>query len=175
PKEMIKDNIDAGISIRREYSDERDGKWFLLKTPVKIKRGELVRVDLYITIPGARNFLVVDDHVPGGLEPVNRDLATASAVDVDKAESDYPAGSWFFNYEDWSWYGMSRWGFYHKELRHDAARFYSEYLAPGNYHLSYTAQAVATGKFTIMPAHSEEMYDPDVFGKSGPAFLVVEE
>ncbi len=173
PKEMRKGNINVGIDIRREYSVERAGKWVLLKTPMKIKRGELVRVDLYVTIPAARNFLVVDDHVPGGLEPVNRDLATASTVDADKAKMDYAADSWFFHYGDWSWYGMSRWSFYHKELRHDAARFYSEYLSPGNYHLSYTAQAVAAGEFTIMPAHSEEMYDPDVFGKSAPAILNV--
>jgi len=174
PKEMRKDGIDAGIDIRREYSVERDGKWVLLKTPMKIKRGELVRVDLYLSIPAARNFLVVDDHVPGGLEPVNRELATASTVDADKAGADYAADSWFFHYGDWSWYGMSRWSFYHKELRNDAARFYSEYLSPGNYHLSYTAQAVAPGEFTVMPAHSEEMYNPDVFGKSAPAVLNVE-
>jgi uncharacterized protein YfaS (alpha-2-macroglobulin family) len=87
---------------------------------------------------------------------------------------DYAADSWFFHYDAWSYYGMSRWSFYHKELRHDAARFYSEYLAPGNYHLSYTAQAVAAGEFTVMPAHSEEMYDPDVYGKSASAVLNVE-
>ena len=52
--------------------------------------------------------------------------------------------------------------------------FFSEYLSPGNYHLSYTAQAIASGEFTVMPTHSEEMYDPDVFGKSAPAMLEVE-
>lgn len=174
PKELRKDNINAGIEVRREYSAERDGKWILLKSPMKINRGELVRVDLYVSIPAARNFLVVDDPVPGGLEPVNRDLATASTVDADKAKSDYAKDSWFFHYGEWSYYGMSRWSFYHKELRHNAARFYSEYLAPGNYHLSYTAQAIATGEFAVMPTHSEEMYDPDVFGKSAPAMLKVE-
>ena len=174
PEELRKDSINAGIDIRREYSVERDGKWVLLKSPMKIRRGELVRVDLYVSIPGARNFLVVDDPVPGGLEPVNRDLATASAVDADKAKSDYAEDSWFFHYGEWSYYGMSRWSFYHKELRHHAARFYSEYLPAGNYHLSYTAQAIATGEFTVMPTHSEEMYDPDVFGKSAPGMLEVE-
>ena len=43
-----------------------------------ITRGEVVRVDLYLDLPAARNFVVVDDPVPGGLEPVNRNLATAS-------------------------------------------------------------------------------------------------
>ena len=176
PKELRKDNIDAGLSIRREYSVEREGKWILLESPMTINRGELVRVDLFISIPGARNFIVVDDPVPGGLEPVNRDLATSSAVDANKAKSDseYAHNSWYFHYGEWSWYGMSRWSFYHKELRHNAARFYSEYLPAGNYHLSYTAQAIATGEFMVMPAHSEEMYDPDVFGKSAPGMLKVE-
>lgn len=173
PKDMKIDNINAGIEIRREYSAERDGKWTLLKNPMKIKRGELVRVDLYVSVPSARNFVAVEDPVPGGLEPVNRDLATASVVDAEKAKSDYAADSWFFHYGEWSYYGINRWSFYHKELRHHAAVFYSEWLPPGNYHLSYTAQAIASGDFTVMPAHAEEMYNPDVFGKSAPAVLKV--
>ena len=72
-------------------------------------------------------------------------------------------------------FGYSRWSFYHQELRHDAVRFYSDYLPPGNYHLSYSAQAIATGDFQVLPAKAEEMYDPDVFGRSSPVRLVVEE
>jgi uncharacterized protein YfaS (alpha-2-macroglobulin family) len=138
-----------------------------------IKRVELVRVDLFVSIPAARNFLVVDDPVPGGLEPVNSDLATSSIIDAQKGEYKPSGGSWWFHFGDWSYYGMSRWSFYHRELRHHAAIFYSEYLSPGNYHLSYTAQAIASGEFTVMPAHAEEMYDQDVFGKSGAGILKV--
>ena len=173
PLKLNADSINAGIDIRREYSVERNGKWMLLQSPMEIKRGELVRVDLYVSLPAARNFVVVDDPVPGGLEPVNRDLATSSTVDADKAESDYAADSWWFHFREWSYYGMSRWSFYHQELRHHAVRFYSEYLAAGNYHLSYTAQAIAPGEFTVMPTHAEEMYDPDVFGKGSAAILNV--
>jgi hypothetical protein len=165
--------INAGIEIHREYSVERDGKWVLLQSPMRLKRGELVRVDLYVMLPTARNFVVVDDPVPGGLEPVNRDLATASTVDADKGEFQHAGGSWWFRYSDWSSYGLSRWSFYHQELRHHAARFYSEYLPAGNYHLSYTAQAIAPGEFIVMPVHAEEMYDPDIYGKGVPATLVV--
>jgi alpha-2-macroglobulin len=172
-KALKTDPVNAGIDVRREYSVERDGKWILLKTPMELKRGELVRVDLYVSLPAARNFVVVDDPVPGGLEPVNRDLATASTVDADKAKSDYAADSWWFHYGEWAYYDMSRWSFYHQELRYNAAIFYSEYLPAGNYHLSYTAQAIAPGTFTVMPTHAEEMYDPDVFGKGGAAMLKV--
>jgi hypothetical protein len=140
---------------------------------MQLQRGDLVRVDLFLSLPTARNFVVVDDAVPGGLEPVNRDLATASTVDADAGAFKAAGGSWWFRYSDWSSYGVSRWSFYHQELRHNAARFYSEYLPAGNYHLSYTAQAIAPGDFVVMPVHAEEMYDPDVYGQGVVAELKV--
>ncbi len=173
PQELKVTAINSGIEVHREYSLEREGEWMLLQSPMQIRRGDLVRVDLYVSLPTARNFVVVDDPVPGGLEPVNRDLATASTVDADKGEFQHEGGSWWFRYSDWSSYGVSRWSFYHQELRHNAARFYSEYLPAGNYHLSYTAQAIAPGEFIVMPVHTEEMYDPDIYGKGVPAELIV--
>jgi uncharacterized protein YfaS (alpha-2-macroglobulin family) len=167
--------INAGIDLHREYSVQRDGKWVLLENPMEIERGELVRVDLYASLPTARNFVVIDDPVPGGLEPVNRDLANASLVDAAAGDFQAAGGSWWFHFSDWHDYGVSRWSFYHQELRPDAVRFYSDYLPPGNYHVSYAAQAIAVGEFTVMPTHAEEMYDPDVYGKSLPRTLKVVE
>ena len=173
PRTLKTDPVNAGIEIHREYSLERDGQWELLKSPMPLKRGDLVRVDLFVSLPAARNFVVVGDPVPGGLEPVNRQMATASTVDADKGAFQPAGGSWWFRYSDWSSYGVSRWSFYHQELRHNAARFYSEYLPAGNYHLSYTAQAIAPGEFVVMPVHAEEMYDPNVYGQGVPAVLKV--
>lgn len=174
PTAVQQEPINAGIDLRREYSVQRDGRWQLLRSPMRIRRGELVRVDLFVSLPTARHFVVVDDPVPGGLEPVNRDLANTSQVDADAGSYQAAGGSWYLQFNDWVGYSVNRWSFYHQELRHDAARFYSDYLPPGNYHLSYTAQAIAEGSFTVLPTHSEEMYDPDVFGKSAPALLEVE-
>jgi hypothetical protein len=173
PRTPQSEPVNAGLEIHREYSVERGGKWQLLKDPMKIVRGELVRVDLFVSLPAARNFVVVEDPVPGGLEPVNRDLATGSRVDAEKGAFVHEGGSWWFHYGEWSSYGVSRWSFYHRELRHDAARFYSEYLPAGNYDLSYTAQAIAAGRFYVPPARAEEMYTPDVFGKGAPCELRV--
>ncbi len=175
PIELKKDSINSGMVVKREYSVERDGEWVLLEDPIRIRTGDLVRVDLYISLPAPRNFVVVEDPVPGGLEPVNRDLATASEGDAEKGEFKRRASSYWFTYSDWREYGYSRWSFYHQELLHHAARFYSEYLPAGNYHLSYIAQAIAPGEFHIGPVHSEEMYDPDVFGQGIPSQLIVEE
>jgi uncharacterized protein YfaS (alpha-2-macroglobulin family) len=166
--------VNAGIELRKELSVQRDGQWVLLTTPARVRRGELVRVDLYLSLPTARNFVVVDDPVPGGLEPVNRDLANASLVDAAAGDFQAAGGSWWFRFSDWIGYGASRWSFYHRELKHDAVRFYSDYLPPGNYHVSYSAQAIAEGEFAGTPARAVEMYDPDVYGLSLPAALVVE-
>ncbi|MGR9072045.1 MAG: alpha-2-macroglobulin family protein [Gammaproteobacteria bacterium] len=53
-------------------------------------------------------------------------------------------------------------------------RFYSDYLPAGRYHLSYTAQAIAPGEFARRPARAEEMYDPDVYGRTASGKLIVE-
>ena len=173
PSELRTEPINSGLTVRREYSVQREGQWHLLDGPIHIERGELVRVDLFLSLPTARNFVVVDDPIPGGLEPVNRQLATASTVDANQAGGKYAETSFWYRHSDWRSYGYTRWSFYHSELRHDAARFYSEYLPPGNYHLSYVAQAIAPGEFQVLPTHAEEMYDPDVFGQDVPRTLVV--
>ena len=167
--------LNSGIDIRKEYSVKREDKWVLLDASNKIKRGELVRIDIYVSLPTARNFLVVDDPVPGGLEPVNRDLATSSVIDADAGKFQAANNSWWNNFNDWSLYNSSYWSFYHKELRHDSVRFYSDYLPAGNYHLSYVAQAIASGEFIKMPIHAEEMYEPDIFGNGLSGILKIDE
>ena len=169
------ERVNAGIDLRREYAVQRGGEWVLLTDPATVARGELLRVDLFLELPAARNFVVVDDHVPGALEPVDRDLATASGVDAAAGNFAAAGGSWWFRFDDWRSFGASRWSFYHREMSHHAVRFYSDYLPPGRYHLSYTAQAIAAGTFAVRPAYAGEMYDIDVFGKTSPLRLTVGE
>lgn len=163
----------AGFEVHREYSVWRDKKWQLLRAPNKVKQGDLVRVDLFVSNEGARYFVVVDDPVPGGLEPVNRDLATSSMLMAEKAESKAAEGS-RLTQKDWLPFQATQWSFYHRELRHDRVNFFADYLASGNYHLSYVAQVITPGEFTVPGAHAEQMYQPEVYGRSEPAKMVVE-
>jgi hypothetical protein len=98
-------------------------------------------------------------------------------VEDDARKGDFSAagGSFWFKFSDWIDFGVSRWSFYHKEIRHNSVRFYSDYLPAGNYHLSYAAQAIATGSFSALPAIAQEMYDPDVYGKTDALTLKVNE
>jgi uncharacterized protein YfaS (alpha-2-macroglobulin family) len=173
PGTALTNEVNAGMEVHREYSVQRSGIWQLLGTPAEIHRGELVRVDLYVSLSGARHFVVVDDPVPGGLEPVNRELATASTVDADAGAFRAAGGSLWFRFGDWGEFGYEGYSFYHQELRHDAARFFADYLPAGHYHLSYAAQAIADGVYAAAPTRAAEMYDPDVYGLSLPSALHV--
>lgn len=152
--------VNAGLQIRRRYAVKRNGAWQPLESPMRIARGELVRVELSLSTPSARSFLVVDDPVPGGLEPVNPDLATASGLAAEEA---VPPGS------------ADPYPFYHRELRFEAARWFADQVEAGTYRLYWIGQAVATGEFAVPATHAEAMYDPDIFGNDVPARLFIDE
>lgn len=159
-------DTNAGMEIHREYSMQRDGKWVILAKPYAVVQGDVIRVDLYLSLPSAREFVVVDDPVPGAFEPINTDLANASKTDAAKGAFHAAGGSMWFKYNDWNEYDFSFWSFNHKELLHSAARFYADYLPAGNYHLSYMVQVIGAGDYAVMPALASEMYDPDIYGKT---------
>jgi len=163
PKDSDK-NLNHGIEIKKNMMVKKNKKWVDLTKKTVLKRGDLISVDLMISIPTGRHYVVVDDPIPAGFEPVNTQLATASTVDADDNKRAKSVVSRFYGNSRFFWYGGSRWSFYHKELRHDRAVFYSLYLPPGKYHVSYKAQAIATGEFTSMPAVAQEMYNPETYG-----------
>ena len=155
----------AGFDIRRERSVFRDKQWQLIKSGDEIKRGETVRTDLFLSTPVERDYVAVRDPVPGGLEPVNFDLATNGlSLEMRKAKP-FLSGSYYYQHDAWQGLSYNPSGFYHRQLGHDAVIFYSDYVYEGYYHLSYYAQAIATGDFVEQPVHVEEMYDPDIYGK----------
>ncbi len=170
PTDSSAERQNAGMELIREWSVKRDGTWQLLAAKEALKSGDLVRVDLYLSLPAAQAFVAVDDPVAGGLEPVNSDLATSSKRDSEAANFAAADGAFRHKRKSWIEYGSGQ-GFYHQELGHNAVRFYADYLEPGNYHLSYSAQVVADGTFLAPPAKAEAMYEPDIFGSSSSLTL----
>lgn len=173
PQLMSTQAVNAGLQVRRDYSRLQENKWVLLKEAASLQRGDLVRVDLYVIAPADRTFVVVNDPIPGCLEPVNKNLATASILDQRKLD-DHPAiGAWWYQLKDWVDFDAARWAFYHKEMRHESVRFYADYLPKGNYYLSYVAQVIADGDFSSGPTQVEEMYTPETYGRGEPAKIHV--
>ena len=155
----------SGIMVKREYSVKRNGTFKVLKDDEILNVGDKIRVDLYLHLPADRSFVVVSDYLPGCFEPINTALNESLGPENNFI---YEKDSYKNTKTFWNEYG-----FYFNELLHDKAKFYSEYLPAGNYHLSYMVQVVSKGEFFSLGTHAEEMYNEDVFGKAQSLRVVV--
>lgn len=167
-----------GIAVERWYERFDNGK------PVtSVEEGALVRVRLRVTVPADRHFVVVDDALPAGLEPVDLSLRTsgtlgpfatpqsdAAAHHGDRDRDGPRWQAWLYGSWDNGWW--SPWD--HKEIRDDRVVYFARALWKGTYTASYVARATTRGTFVRPPAHAEEMYNPGVHGRSdGGRFWVV--
>jgi uncharacterized protein YfaS (alpha-2-macroglobulin family) len=71
-----------------------------------------------------------------------------------------------------SWCWCRHW-FEHQNVRDDRVEAFTSYLAGGTYEYSYIARATTPGQFVVPPAKAEELYAPEVFGRSASATVVV--
>ena len=119
-------------------------------------------------------YVVLDDPLPAGLEAVDARLATTArwANISGSAVDDRPYGP---SYEDDVAHGRALLpSQYRRELRDDRVVFFIDHLAAGIYHYRYLARATTPGRFVVPPTRAEEMYNPEVFGRTAASQLEVE-
>ncbi|MFN2220151.1 MAG: hypothetical protein ACK2UA_16205, partial [Anaerolineae bacterium] len=68
------------------------------------------------------------------------------------------------------------WGpwYEHQNMRDERAEAFTSLLWDGVYDYSYVARATTPGNFVVPPAKAEEMYSPEVFGRSASDRVIVE-
>ncbi|MDW3216793.1 MAG: alpha-2-macroglobulin family protein [Ilumatobacteraceae bacterium] len=169
PSDLQLDARDEGFVVEREYQaiddpdDVRrnaDGSW-------TIRAGAKVRVELTMVADARRTHVALIDPLPAGLEPVNPALGVSQTTpppgDGDADEATFES-SWFWG---WNWYE-------HQNLRDDRAEAFASYLPGGTYEYSYIARATTPGSFVVPPTRAEEIYSPEVFGRSASELVIVE-
>ena len=163
PTDLDLDPLDRGFVVQRSYEAiddpddvrlDADGVWH-------IKAGAEVRIRLTMVNDSRRTNMALVDAMPAGLESLNPSLATTGRLPRDDAES---ADAWW----RWTWYE-------HQNLRDDRAEAFSSYLWAGTHQYSYVARATTPGTFIVPPARAEEIYAPEVFGRSASDVVVVED
>eukprot|EP01080_Neovahlkampfia_damariscottae_P007936 gene7936-12405_t len=153
PKSLEIDPLSYGFIVERTYhpvsndSDvvkNKDGSW-------TFKSGELVKVELTMSTTQVRYHVALVDQLPAGLEALNPDLPIGGSENVSQSSG----FSW--------WYGY--W-FEHQNFRDERVEAFASYLYPSVHKYSYLARATTAGEFIAPPAQAEEMYSPEVFGRS---------
>jgi uncharacterized protein YfaS (alpha-2-macroglobulin family) len=59
------------------------------------------------------------------------------------------------------------------EVRDDRVLFFADQLPAGLSHYRYLARATTKGRFVLPPTRVEEMYEPEVFGRTGAQEVTV--
>jgi alpha-2-macroglobulin len=161
PTDLSLDALDMGFVVQRTYeavddpedvTRDDDGVWH-------IKAGARVRVKVKMVADNRRYHVALVDPLPAGLEIVNPELAVTGSGTPGEPEP--------FGY-GWWW----RW-FEHQNLRDERAEAFTTLLWEGVYDYSYLARATTPGTFVAPPARAEEMYSPEVFGRSASDWVVV--
>lgn len=130
--------------------------------PASFAGGDLVLVDVVVGAPSQRHFVVVEDPLPAGFEAVDASLATTSStLDVNAAGTDADAASGFRS----SWF--------RRELRDDRVLFFVDSMPAGLYRYRYLARATSLGRFVVPPTRAEQMYQPEVFGRTEASSLEI--
>lgn len=166
--------LNHGMTLTKHVSLKVGKVWKALSENQQLNRGDILSVDLVLHVPTLRHFVVVDDPIAGSFEPINTQLATASQMDASEKSNSIDTIK-DLDIKDLRYFGFNYDGFYHKELRHDRAVFYSRVVPQGTYLLNYRVQVVGAGKFHSAAAKAQEMYDPELYGSSKSAIYQVKE
>ena len=154
--------LNRGFAISHQYSllDEPE------RTITSAALGDVVRVRLTVVAPADRLFAKIEDFLPAGLEPIDPRLNIAPVelrqrLQAERAES--LRGSAPSYYAPWyAWY-YSPWD--QVDIRDDRVVLLASRLPQGVHEYVYYARATAPGDFFVAPAHAEESYFPEVFGR----------
>lgn len=134
--------------------------------PVSSARvGDVLSVKVTLIAPHSSYYVVTEDPLPAGLEPVDTSLRITSQT-AEGPGVEATGGS----VRPYWWWNPT-----HVELRDEKAVLFATYLAPGTYEFTYQARASLPGVFLTLPANAYQMYFPEVWGRgAGSVFTVTE-
>ncbi len=162
--QLFPGGLDSGIHIERSYAPYAESG--VRQPSLAYKAGDLVRVTLTLRLTKERRYVAVTDPLPAGFEAVESWFATtAAALARPRVDTDQNERSWFL------WW--QRGGFDHVERLDDRVNLFATRLSEGTHEFTYVVRATTAGSFKTAPARAEEMYEPEVFGRTGSALIEV--
>jgi uncharacterized protein YfaS (alpha-2-macroglobulin family) len=154
---------DQGIHLERRYERYVEGGEGPVSTT--FNAGDLVRVTLAVTLPKERRFVAVSDMLPAGFEAVDGWFRT-TAGDLARDASQQPSNTSWIEY-------WRRGGFEHVEKHDDRVLLFATRLSEGRHEFSYLVRATTSGTFQAAGTWAEEMYAPEVNGRTAAATVVI--
>lgn len=124
----------------------------------EIKAGSLAVVTLEIAFPQESMYVVVNDPLPAGFEAINPAFQTES----EEAQRQLAAQFETELQKKRVWWS----GFDHVERHDDRVLLFANWLPPGVYVHRYLVRALNPGIYGVPGTKVEQMYSPEVFGRT---------
>jgi uncharacterized protein YfaS (alpha-2-macroglobulin family) len=157
-----------GVGVSREYLpvDGAEGKI------ESAALGDMVKVRLTLVAPTDLHYVVVEDHLPAGLEPIDTSLKTTSS-EIRQMMLDEQRESASERRGGCGWWLYHRSFFNHVDMRDNRVVLFATYLPRGVHEYVYFLRATTAGQYRVMPAQAYEMYFPEVWGRTDGAVFSV--
>ncbi len=166
--------LNDGMSIERVYcraerrtqsADEAQRCTPL--TSLQLASDQPVTAQLTLILPHDSYYVMVEDHIPAGMEILNRNLKTSQlGVDTPEVQVQFDDKDPFAN--GWGW-----WLFHDPQIHDEGILFTADYLPAGTYVLTYTLIPLQAGEYQVLPAHAWQAFFPEVQGTSAGAVFEV--
>ncbi len=168
PTDLNLNALDMGFVVQRRYEgvDNPEDVYQDNESFWHIKAGARVRVKITMVADNRRYHVALVDPLPAGLEIINPDLAVSENIPQDPTSPDY-------RYSDLLSKSWGTW-YEHQNMRDDRAEAFTSLLWDGVYEYTYTVRATTPGTFIVPPTKAEEMYSPEVFGRSSSDWVIIE-
>ncbi len=150
--------IDSGFAVERTYLPYVGTENRTINGVSTFAAGDLVRVSLNIRTQQNRRNVVIDDPIPAGLEPLDARLSSTSQTEVSAGAAVADGASF---------------GIDHVEVQDNRVLLFATGLKPGTFSYTYVARATTPGTFIAAPTQAEEMYRPEIFGRTSTATMVI--
>jgi len=159
-----------GVGVSREYLPAEGAE---SKTE-SADLGDVVKVRLTLVAPTDLHYVVVEDHLPAGLEPIDTSLKTTSLEiremmldEQQKSAEEHRSRGYC------GWWSYHRSFFDHVDMRDNRVVLFATYLPRGVHEYVYFLRATTAGQYRVMPAQAYEMYFPEVWGRTDGALFSV--
>ena len=162
--------LDNGMRIDRVFcSLTSRSKGCAPLSSLRLASTQPISAQLTLVIPHDSYYVLVEDHIPAGMEILNRNLKTSQlGVDVTNTVAQVRFDDKDPFAEGWGW-----WLFNEPQIRDDSILFSANFLPAGTYVLTYTLVPLQAGEYRVLPAHAWESFFPEVQGTSAGAVFEI--
>lgn len=166
PVEDVKP-LDSGMRIERAFCASTESKGCTPITSIDLSADKTITAQLTLILLNDSYYIMVEDHIPAGMEILNRALKTSQqAIDTPEVQVQFDDRDPFA--EGWGW-----WLFNEPQVRDDSILFSANYLPAGTYVLTYTLVPLQAGEYRVLPAHAWQAFFPEVQGTGAGAVVEI--